>query len=583
MYGDMSMFRKYTMSSLVFIFYLFGLTLINVSQVHARGLEERVCPEFGPDRMSGILPIKERISCQKNLTKSLQDKLEAMPRIGGRHILKRKREFRKSFPPIDCDTEVCWQQKMKLENKECNENLWKSGEKSLLLCYIDLTVALQHELTFRLMERRISEEVAKDEEEIQTQLKGGQVYRNVRCIPNSLGCDWSGYVEVSRSNSNYNSPCSDFFNEDLGGDIRYHSIQACSKGDEGALKQLGMHHFHSMVDDCNKEEKFSKWQDKMKISDMKLPPTTNFSSEMIDDKKRACQIRAACKFFKEAPDYVRALDFSNGSDDPDYNIYSMTEMCKVLTTNEVHSNSCDDESRPKGTKRFWTCPTACYEVNGGLLDWHKCKTVKAETRTEAEIKFTNKVLFGKDLGEAISMLPRTSRRESGRPEGTPLSEQDTIDLGLKTPAQKREMISKKLDDEIKSKVVLENDLNPVSEENDEISKAKTRAQISQYERKYGLDLDKKPEIRKKVDEVVPERVFVPSFRYLGCGFTLPCTSVWWSFEDNAPVERREVLVTDARITEVDNWFMWATCTFISLVENTLTGSNITCVHTQNVQ
>ena len=189
------MLREYKIPSFAIILYLFGLTLINVSPVFALDLAGSVCPTY-KTTVHGKKKWEESISCYKNLARSLQDELVATPRIGGRHILQRKSTLLfESFPLIDCDTEGCWHEAMKLENEKCNEKLWQGGEEAQLSCYGDLIVPLQDELTLRLREQRTSEEVARDAEEIQTQHQGGQVYRNVRCIPNSLGCDGRGYLE----------------------------------------------------------------------------------------------------------------------------------------------------------------------------------------------------------------------------------------------------------------------------------------------------------------------------------------------------------------------------------------------------
>jgi hypothetical protein len=570
------MLKKYKIPSFAIILYLFGLTLINVPLVFALELTESVCPKY-TTRADGKNKWEESISCYKNLVRSLQEELAATPRIGGRHILQRKNTLFESFPLIDCDTEECWHEAMKLENEKCNKKLWQSGEEGQLSCYEDLIVPLQDELTLRSRERRTSEEVARDAEEMQTQHKGGQVYRNVRCIPKSLGCDAGGYLE---------RPCYFYllYSQVAERDLYNQIMTACGETLGGypgdalrAVKELGMH--HSMVEDCNKEEKFARRQDEMKVSDMKLPPTTHLSREHYVRKKKSCEIRAACKFFKDAPDHVRALDFSSSAEQPG----SMTEMCEVLTTSEVHADSCDNESRPKGTKRYWTCPTLCYTVHDGFLTWHECKTVTEEDAKRAKV--ASYILFGKEKMEKMDKLMDVRAkwlagpRESGTPEGTALSERDTIDLGLETPAQRRARFNKIADnckstpDSIGCKLHQETWTRD-GEKVDEVIPERVGEKVD------GVIPER---VGEKVDGVIPERVFVPSFRYLGCGFTLPCTSVWWSFEHNAPVERREVPAAEARITEEDNWVMWAGCIFVSLIENTIEGTNFTCVHTDTAQ
>ena len=85
-------------------------------------------------------------------------------------------------------------------------------------------------------------------------------------------------------------------------------------------------------------------------------------------------------------------------------------------------------------------------------------------------------------------------------------------------------------------------------------------------------------VEEKVDGVIPERVFVPSFRYLGCGFTLPCKS---SAESGG--KKREVLTSEAIKQEVDSEMEWALCIFVSLLQNTIEGTNMTCVNTKTAQ
>jgi hypothetical protein len=78
---------------------------------------------------------------------------------------------------------------------------------------------------------------------------------------------------------------------------------------------------------------------------------------------------------------------------------------------------------------------------------------------------------------------------------------------------------------------------------------------------------------KKVDGVIPKRVFVPSFKYLDCGFTLPC-----KISAESDGKKREVLPSEAIKQEVDGKMMWALCVFISLLQNTIKGTNMTCVN-----
>ena len=120
-HSNRSLLQKCNILFFTIFLYLFGLTLTNVPSVFALDLDEDICPKHtrgadGSIQWLNPRPKKERISCYKSLARSLQGELEATPRIGDRHILKRQSTMFKSFPLINCESEKCWEKAMNIEN-----------------------------------------------------------------------------------------------------------------------------------------------------------------------------------------------------------------------------------------------------------------------------------------------------------------------------------------------------------------------------------------------------------------------------------------------------------------------------------